>query len=104
MHSNEPGYFQRGKRRLGRNRRLPYVLGRQHVVFDAMYSHQILFFRPIRNHIKSAIRKREYNHFTFAILLCFGACFEPETAKASFQLAKQLRNNADSAPSLTTSI
>ena len=53
MDSNEPGYFQRGKRRLGQNRRLPYVLARQHVVFDAMYSHQILFFRPIRNHIKN---------------------------------------------------
>ena len=46
---NEPGYFQHGKRQLGQIRRQPYVLEQLHEAFDAVYSHQILFFRPIRN-------------------------------------------------------
>ena len=45
---NKPGYFQRGKRQLVRIHRQPCALERPHAVFDAMCSHQILFFRPIR--------------------------------------------------------
>ena len=45
---NKPDYFQRGKRQLDRIHRQPFALGRPHAVSDAMCSHQISFFRPIR--------------------------------------------------------